>query len=235
MNLILLESADTQPQWPAGDARARHVREVLRMRAGDSFFVGVVNGPRGKARIQRDDSAGMALEIAWEETMLPPAPLKLLVGLPRPQTARRVLFEAAVFGATELHFFQSERGEPSYASSTLWKSDEWRRHLHQGAEQAFATTIPGVFHHASLRHALGHLILPEHWALVALDVYEHTTTLKNALGKSAGAVLALGSERGWSPQERAALRAANYTLASLGERVLKTETACVAAMAIALA
>ncbi len=205
------------------------------MGEGDAFFVGVVNGPRGKATILWDDADGMALQIAWEESAPPAVPIRLLVGLPRPQTARRVLFEAAVFGVPELHFFQSERGEPSYASSTLWKTDEWRRHLRQGAEQAFATTIPAVVHHASLKEALANLNVPNGWATVALDVYEHTAPLAKTLGEGLGAVLALGSERGWSPAERDSLRAAGYTLAGLGERVMKTETACVAAMAVTLA
>lgn len=235
MNLILVDSPNQSLHWAKQDPRAVHVRKVLRMGIGEKFYVGLVNGPRGMAEIVEDSESGMALSIEWEPTTPPAAPLKLLVGLPRPQTSRRVLFEAAVFGVQELHFFQSERGEPSYASSSLWSSDEWQRHLRQGAEQAFATTIPEVVHHASLTKALEAVAVPEGWASIALDVYEDTATLTKALGQSSGALLALGSERGWSPKERDTLREKGITLASLGERVLKTETACVAAMAIALA
>jgi RsmE family RNA methyltransferase len=44
--------------------------------------------------------------------------------------------------------------------------------------------------------------------------------------------LAFGPERGWGPADRAALRAAGFTLCSLGERVLRLETAVTAALAL---
>ena len=45
-------------------------------------------------------------------------------------------------------------------------------------------------------------------------------------------VMALGPERGWGPADREALRAAGFTLVHLGTRVLRVETAVVAALAI---
>ena len=45
-------------------------------------------------------------------------------------------------------------------------------------------------------------------------------------------VLAFGPERGWSNAERAALRGAGFALAHLGSRVLRTETAVAAAVAL---
>jgi len=45
-------------------------------------------------------------------------------------------------------------------------------------------------------------------------------------------ILALGPERGWGPADRAELRGHGFTLAHLGERVLRAETAVVAALAI---
>jgi len=47
-------------------------------------------------------------------------------------------------------------------------------------------------------------------------------------------VLAVGSERGWSDRERGALEAAGFLRASMGARALRTETACVAAVVLAL-
>ena len=45
-------------------------------------------------------------------------------------------------------------------------------------------------------------------------------------------MLALGPERGWSARDRDALRSAGFTLVHLGQRVLRLETAVVAATAI---
>jgi RsmE family RNA methyltransferase len=47
--------------------------------------------------------------------------------------------------------------------------------------------------------------------------------------------LAIGSERGWTEGEVELLEAHGFTVAGLGRRILKTETAAIAASALALA
>jgi RsmE family RNA methyltransferase len=47
-------------------------------------------------------------------------------------------------------------------------------------------------------------------------------------------VIAAASERGWSDRERDLLEAAGFLRLSLGKRALRTETACVAAAALAM-
>jgi 16S rRNA U1498 N3-methylase RsmE len=80
------------------------VRKVLGMKVGDSFDVGAVNGPRGKATILADDAAGMHLALTWGD--LPPPPLSILLyaGLSRPQTMRKILREQGPrFAELSLH------------------------------------------------------------------------------------------------------------------------------------
>jgi RsmE family RNA methyltransferase len=45
-------------------------------------------------------------------------------------------------------------------------------------------------------------------------------------------VLAFGPERGWSAAERDLLRAQHFAFAHLGTRVLRSETAVIAALAV---
>jgi RsmE family RNA methyltransferase len=47
-------------------------------------------------------------------------------------------------------------------------------------------------------------------------------------------VLAIGPERGWSDRERKLLEDSGFLRLSLGERALRTETACVAATVLAM-
>jgi len=70
--------------------------------------------------------------------------------------------------------------------------------------------------------------------LIALDNVrpEGSLALLSALGQSL--VLAVGSERGWSDKEREDLEGAGFLRLSMGERALRTETACVAAAVLAL-
>ena len=82
--------------------------------------------------------------------------------------------------------------------------------------------------------------LEEAWAemtevrtMLVLDNYEATTALGTgefALTTPVGIVI--GGERGWEAAERDFFRRHGASLAHLGPRVLRTETACVAAVAI---
>lgn len=232
MNLVLFSEAECDRPLPAGDPRARHICEVLGRQPGESFDCGRINGPRGRARVEALGDDAIRLSFTWEPE-LPPAlaPITLLVGLPRPQTARKILAEATTLGIARLVFFQSERGERSYAESTLWTSGEVERLLIAGAGQAFCTRLPAVEHASALEPALarcGHT----HPTRLALDNYEATTALGDAALSGAPAALAVGSERGWSAAERETLRRSGYILAHLGARVLRTETACSAGLAV---
>jgi 16S rRNA (uracil1498-N3)-methyltransferase len=232
LNLILFEPGETGRPLAPGDPRAVHIAEVLRRKVGEQFDAGIVDGPRGKGTVVSIGPLGIAFR--FEPSVEPPPadPVHLLVALPRPQTARKVLGEASSLGVASIRFFQSEKGEPSYASSTLWKTAEWRRHLMDGAAQAFDTRLPEILHSKNLGECLA--ALPPGCRRIALDNYEAPGRMV-PVGTASPLALAFGPERGWSGAERDLLRSAGFVLAHLGARVLRTETAVVAAVAIAKA
>lgn len=240
MNLILFEPAELTAPLPRTDPRARHILDVLRRSEGDSFDAGLVNGPRGKATLAAVSPDTLSLAFAWDAPLPPLPSTTLLIGLPRPQTARDILRDATTLGATCIHFIATERADPNYATSTLWTSGEWRRHCLAGASQAFDTRIPEVTWSHSLASVLGSLPgapIPAHTARIALDNYESSASLRSGIIHHQSsiineAVLALGPERGFGPGDRDALRASGFTLAHLGPRVLRVETAVIAALAI---
>jgi 16S rRNA (uracil1498-N3)-methyltransferase len=71
--------------------------------------------------------------------------------------------------------------------------------------------------------------------LFALDNYAATCPLREAPLSFDSAVLAVGPERGWSDGERSILREEGFTLARIGGRVLRVETACTVGLALVLA
>ncbi|MEM9226524.1 MAG: RsmE family RNA methyltransferase [Verrucomicrobiota bacterium] len=235
MNLILLKQAREHHYLPSEDPRASHLRQVLRVCPGDTFYVGLPNGPRGLATLERDTEDGLHYRISWEPEPPKAQPLILLCALNRPQTTRRLLHDAACLGIRALHCFTAEKGEPAYARSKLWQTAEWQERLEAGAAQAFSTNIPEVVHHKSLASCI------QKWDTrigerLALDIYEATSPLAQIrLSTEEVTTLALGPERGWSAAERAVLRAAGFELVHLGERVLRTEAALIAGAALVLA
>ena len=231
MNLVLFHPSEIDQPLSRQDRRARHLLDVLRRSPGDTFDAGVVNGPRGKGTLVSVGPGHLTLAFSWGAPPPPPCPITVLIGLPRPQTARDILREATALGVSSLHFVRTEKGEPGYGDSTLWRNGAWEEYLQQGAAQAFCTLLPAVTHGRSLADTLASL--PGEAGRLALDNYEASESLAtcNLLGYKS-AVLALGAGRGWSPAERALLRASGFALVHLGERVLRTETACIAALAL---
>ncbi|MCS7002205.1 MAG: 16S rRNA (uracil(1498)-N(3))-methyltransferase [Dehalococcoidia bacterium] len=229
MNVILFAPDETRLR--ADDPRAVHLLTVLRASVGDSFRAGVIDGPLGVGTITARDDDGLALAFAWGEPPPPLPPITVIIGLPRPPTARKILHEATALGVARLWFVRTALGERSYAQSPLWTAGEWRRHCLDGAQQAICTRIPEVDAGRTLMAALRHL--PESHR-VALD---HEVADQSIAEVPLGAplTLAIGAERGWTDAERDRLRAHGFAFAHLGRRVLRVETATIAALAVAQA
>lgn len=226
MNVVLFEA--TEPHVLArADPRARHVVDVLRRGVGDHFDAGIVDGPLGTATVTALDSASLAFAFV-PGSVPPPLPdVTLIVGLPRPATARDVLRDATTLGVRAIHFVTTERTTASYAASRLWTDGEARAQIVLGAAQAFDTRLPSVTAGLPLADALA-LGAGER---LALDNYEAPAHL-GRWGLPGPVTLAIGPERGWGPKDRATLRAAGATLHHLGTRVLRVEMAVVAALTL---
>jgi RsmE family RNA methyltransferase len=157
VNIILFDLPETLSPLTRTDPRALHILDVLRRRPGDDFDAGLIDGPRGKATLVSVQDASLTLRFAWGQEPPPLDPITLIAGLPRPQTARKVLQEATSLGVGAMHFVTCDKSEVGYSRSILWSSGEWRRHLIAGAQQAFCTRLPAVTHGLSLRDAIAAL------------------------------------------------------------------------------
>jgi 16S rRNA (uracil1498-N3)-methyltransferase len=230
VNLILFQPAELDRPLPITDPRAQHLLKVLKRAPGDTFDAGVINGAKGKATLTAISGDSLSLAFTWGPSSPVTTSLELIIGMPRPQTARDILRDATTLGVTALHFVATERGDPNYASSTLWSGGEWQRHLITGAEQAFDTHIPTVTYSRTLSDVTAES--PASPTRLALDNYESPGALSQAPSMRGSVTLAIGPERGWSPAERVHLRDRGFTLVHLGSRVLRTETAVVAALTL---
>ena len=230
MNIILFEESELDEPFSCDDPRMVHLLEVLRRKPGEATDVGVVNGRRGKAVLRSVSDGLVGLEFSWNEEPSPLLPIDLIAGLSRPQTSRKILQEATSLGVRRIHFIATDRGERSYAMSKLWTTDEWQQCVRSGVEQAFSTRFPEVRFGLTLTgsvEAMGDVS-----KRICLDNYEATQSVREAADNHSELVLAVGSERGWSAKERDQFRHHGFSLAHLGERPLRTETAAIAAISI---
>ena len=170
MNIILFRSPEVELPLPRRDPRAQHILRVLRRRPGDTFEAGLVDGPRGKGTLVAVEAERLLITFSWGESPAPLSPLTLVIGLPRPQTARDILREATALGVAAMHFIRTEKGDPGYARSTLWASGAWADCVINGAAQAFCTRLPDITHGRMLAEVLA--ALPADSTRLALDNYE---------------------------------------------------------------
>ncbi|MGC9312191.1 MAG: RsmE family RNA methyltransferase, partial [Sediminispirochaetaceae bacterium] len=152
MNIILFE--DIPKYLPRTDERAVHIRKILKLKTGDVFRAGILDGPAGEASIIAADDDGYTLE--WTETGPPVGlyPLTLITGFVRPISAKRILREAASLGVGGLIFTVTDTGERSYLEANLWKTGEYRQYLVNGLQTAGATVAPKVRLCRGLQEAL---------------------------------------------------------------------------------
>jgi len=239
MNLILISSPETR-SFPAGTPAATHLLGTLRATLGSNFWCGVKNGKRGLATITEISTHGdIAFSVAWEKSaQISLPPVNLLVGLSRPQTMKKIFAVASEIGCRRIDVFSSEKGDPAYTQSSLWKSDDTtlREILEKSAEQTCVPALPEFSKFDSLKDFFEKKSCTGNAFGVALDVYATEKSLaKIAFPPHAEITLAIGSERGWTDSERDTLRAENFAFAHLGGRVLRVETAVATAISVALA
>ena len=257
MNIILFDPAEIGKPLPRRDERTLHLLKVLRKKAGDTFDAGIIDGSMGIGLIDAvrlDGSVIYSLDLRQEPP--PRYPVRMAVGFPRPIQIRRLLRDLSNFGIEAVDLIGTELGEKSYRDTKLLTDGGARAALVEGAVQARDTRIPALSVYTCLEDWLAgrpweRPLTPEKatrplWSvyaggslsrspiLIALDNVrpEGSLALLSALGQPM--VMAVGCERGWSNRERDELENAGFLRLSMGERALRTETACVAAAVLAL-
>ena len=197
------------------------------MKIGDQLDIGVVNGPVGKGTVEQIEKEEITLTSEWGAEPPPLPPVTLAIALSRPQTMRKVLFEATTLGVCRILVFPADRSDPAYARSRLWETGQWRDYLLRAAEQAFDTRIPELELLENLDSCMAQLSGVEY--KLFLDVYAGDES-KFKITNSGTSCLAIGPERGWTRTEQAKFKANGFQAFHLGNRILRVETATVVAL-----
>jgi RsmE family RNA methyltransferase len=228
VNLVLLEPRELRADGTARveGRRAAHVAGVLGAAPGDRIQVGVVGGRMGGAEVIGVAPSAVTLRPELDRDPPPPAPVSLLLALPRPKILRRVLQASAAMGVKRLVLLGSWRVEKSYWGSPHLAPDAIREELLLGLEQGRDTVLPEV----TLRRLFKPFVEDE----LAATFPEPARLLAHPAGapplealSPAGprAVLAVGPEGGFTAFEAEELRRRGFEAFSLGPRVLRVDAA----------
>ena len=207
---------------------------ALRRLGGAEVCVGVVNGPRGIGRrVETTEGEVRVEDLRWETRPPPtPPPVNLVVGLPRPADARRILVQAAALGVRGITFAVLDRTPPGYESSRMIAADSVHTCFREGLAQGFHTFLPVFGLVRGLAAALERAdpSLP----VTVLDPYLGEALFGEASAQpDAPGMIVLGSERGFSPEEQKLAASPTLRRRHLGPTILRTETAVVAAVTLA--
>ena len=209
---------------------ATHLVRVLRLREGDACVLFNGDGHDYAATLDAVGKREVRVRIDAATAVANESPLRitLLQGIARGEKMDWILQKATELGVAAFAPVSSERSEVRLDADRADKRvAHWRSVVRSACEQSGRATVPGVGAPTTLADALEGL---PSGARFLLDPFAEFAIGALAL-QEAACVLAIGPEGGWSPRDREQLRDAGFTGLRLGPRILRTETAGLAAIA----
>ncbi len=220
--------------------QAAHLARVLRAQPGQVFDV-VANGFLHRAEVSsvRDDEVTFTLHEEREsETTLS---LHLLLAVFKFDRFEWAVEKATELGVAHITPVLARRTEKHLAQAAAKRVERWRRIAHEAAQQSRRTSVPVIADPLALTTALSNTADMPTRILLAEVEQQHTlraaleTTSADDTLLHAPIALAIGPEGGWAPDELQRFTDAAWQHVTLGPRILRAETAAIAALALAAA
>lgn len=210
---------------------ANHLVRVMRLREGDGCVLFNGDGHDYAATLvastKRD--AQVRVDAATPLDNESPLHITLLQGIARGEKMDLILQKATELGVAAIVPVNAERTEVKLDAARAEKRlAHWRSVVVSACGQSGRARVPAVAAPRNLQEAA--LAMPAEALKLTLDPQgEHR--LATLAGAPGGVVIAIGPEGGWSPRDRLALANAGFQGLQLGPRILRTETAGLAAVA----
>ena len=212
-----------------GDA-ATHLVRVLRLREGDACVLFNGDGHDYAATLVAVDKREVRARVGARAMVDNESPLRitLLQGIARGEKMDWILQKSTELGVAAFVPVASERSEVRLDAERADKRvAHWRSVVRSACEQSGRARVPEVAPPQSLAAALE--------ALPAGARFLLDPVTQQAIGTitldTGHCILAIGPEGGWSPRDREQLLGAGFGGLRLGPRILRTETAGIAAIA----
>jgi len=231
--------ADT---WTATTAtlkgdQATHLARVLRAEPGQIYDV-VAGGFLHRAEITSATESQVVFTLHEELESDSALPLHLLLAIFKFDHLEWAIEKATELGIARITPILARRTEKHLAQAAEKRVERWRRIALEAAKQSRRTDIPEIADPTPLKAALERETATTR---ILLSETEQQLTLAAALANPAPLppdltithAMAIGPEGGWTPEEMALFTAHNWQHVTLGPRILRAETAAIAAIAIA--
>lgn len=218
--------------------QALHLARVLRAEPGQIFDV-VAAGFLHRAEIVSASPERVDFVLHEELEADDALPLHLLLAVFKFDHFEWALEKATELGVAKITPIRARRTEKHLAQASAKRVDRWRRIAHEASQQSRRTSVPTIADPVALKQSLASEQAP---IRILLSETEQGLTLARALsapspaadaGEAITHAMAIGPEGGWTPEEMALFAGHGWTPVTLGRRILRAETAAIAAIAIA--
>ena len=224
-------------------AQAEHMTRVLRAQPGMEADV-VAGGHVFHAQVAALSAEEVRFNLIAELDADPALPVTLVMAVYKFDHMEWAIEKAAELGVSAIAPVIARRTEKHLARAAEKRAERWRRIVHEAAQQSRRSDVPILFDPtplaARVRAASETICELSGSMCIVLAEQERTTTLRNILDEAVAAAgtempkleIAIGPEGGWAPEEEALFDANGWRAASLGPRILRAETAAIAALAV---
>ncbi len=217
---------------PLPEETANHLVRVMRLREGDGCVLFNGDGHDYSATIASISKREVLVRIDSAQAVdnESPLPITLLQGIARGEKMDLILQKATELGVSAIIPVNAERTEVKLDAARAEKRiAHWRNVVGSACGQSGRARIPAISAPQSLAAATASL--PEQTLRLTLDPLGEHRLASLAAAPANGVVIAIGPEGGWSPRDRQQLAEAGFQGLQLGPRILRTETAGLAAVA----
>src|SRR5271157_403229 len=217
-------------------AQAEHMARVLRTQPGMEADV-VAGGHVFHAEVAAVSPHEVRFNLIAELEADPALPVTLVLSVYKFDHMEWAIEKATELGVAAIAPVIARRTEKHLAQAAQKRAERWRRIAHEASQQARRSDVPLIHDPVSLELRVRAASAADR---IVLAEQERTTTLRHAIAEAIAAAkdempqleIAIGPEGGWAPQEEALFDANGWRAASLGPRIVRAETAAIAALAV---
>jgi 16S rRNA (uracil1498-N3)-methyltransferase len=213
------------------EAAAHHTARVLRLKEEDAVVLFNGKGGEYPARITGISKTKVTVLTGEWQNIERESPLQIILAQAVSSTEKMdfTVQKAVELGVTSIQPLASQRSVVRLDAARAQKRIEhWRKVAIAACEQCGRNRVPQIAEMVSLKEFLDKA---EHNALRLMLSPEGGLLFKQLKYKGGEIILLVGAEGGFAPEEEQAAGAAGFTSVTLGQRVLRTETAGLAALA----
>lgn len=220
--------------------QAEHMVRVLRARPGMEADV-VAGGHVFHAEVAAVEQGEVRFNLLAEVEADPALPVTLVMSIFKFDHLEWGIEKATELGVAGIVPAIARRTDQHLADAAEKRVERWRRIAREAAQQSRRSDVPVIYEPVQLAAHIRAVPRAVPGAIrIVMAEQERTTTLRALLrevletsrNEMPTLELAFGPEGGWAPEEEALFDASGWRAASLGPRILRAETAAIAALAV---